>query len=178
MLSQQVVRSFLSFLASLETVGLNCSPSLENNWFPVIAHSYRFATMMQAYRLEKVVGEGSFGKALLCSRKADAKKCIIKQISLGKMSRKEAQQTEQEGKLLARFSHPNIVAFWESFQETSQGKLHLYIVMEYADGGDLSNLIQSRKNRLMSETQVLNITVQIALALKHVGLFSSSQHSG
>lgn len=123
---------------------------------------------MQSYKVERVVGEGSFGKALLCSRKLDAKKCIIKQISLGKMSRKEAQQTEQEAKLLERFNHPNIVAFWESFQETSQGKVKLCIVMEFADGGDLSNLIQSRKNRLMPETQVLNITVQIALALKHV----------
>lgn len=84
------------------------------------------------------------------------------------MSQKEAQQTEQEAKLLARFNHPNIVGFWESFQETRQGKLMLCIVMEYADGGDLSNLIKSRCGRPMPESQVLNITVQIALALKHV----------
>ncbi len=123
---------------------------------------------MQAYRIEKIVGEGSFGKALLCVRKTDTKKCIIKQISLSKMGRKEALQTEQEARLLSRLNHPNIVTFWESFQETSQGKLNLYIVMEFADGGDLSNLIQARKNRLMSENQVLNIGVQISLALKHV----------
>lgn len=123
---------------------------------------------MRSYRQEKVVGEGSFGKALLCSRKSDGKKCIIKQISLGKMSRKEALQTEQEAKLLSCLNHPNIVSFWESFQESLQGKNFLFIVMEYADGGDLSNLIKNRKNKLMSENQVLNITVQISLAMKHV----------
>lgn len=123
---------------------------------------------MKAYNQEKIVGEGSFGKALLCRRKNDNKKCIIKQISLSKMSRKEALQTEQEAKLLSRLNHPNIVTFWESFQETAQGKNYLFIVMEYADGGDLSNLIKNRKNRLMSENQILNITVQISLAMKHV----------
>lgn len=59
---------------------------------------------MNKYELEKVVGEGSFGKALLCRRKADRKKCIIKQIALHKMSKKEAKQTEQESTLLSRLN--------------------------------------------------------------------------
>jgi hypothetical protein len=33
-------------------------------------------------QLEKIVGEGSFGKALLCRRKKDSKKCIIKQVMI------------------------------------------------------------------------------------------------
>jgi len=123
---------------------------------------------MQKYSVDRVVGEGSFGKALLCRRKADNRKCIIKQISLGKMSRSEAKATEQESALLARLQHPNIVSFWESFNETTRGKANLYIVMDFADGGDLSDLIKNRRNRLMSEKQVVNIAVQISLAMKHV----------
>jgi NIMA (never in mitosis gene a)-related kinase 1/4/5 len=128
--------------------------------------------LMNSYRVERIVGEGSFGKALLCLRKSDNKKCIIKQISLSRMGRKEAKQTEQEANLLARLQHPNIVTFWESFQDTTNGKLNLYIVMEFADGGDLSNLISSRKNKIMSEGQVVNISMQISLALKHVKRFT------
>ena len=119
---------------------------------------------MLKYDVEKVVGEGSFGKALLCRRKSDKRRCIIKQISLGKMSRKEAKATEQESTLLSRLQHPNIVAFWESFHEKSS----FCIVMEYADGGDLSNFIKARKGRNMNEGQVLQLFVQIALAMKHV----------
>lgn len=52
------------------------------------------------------------------------------QIPLGKMTVKEAKQTEQEASLLSRLDHPNIVAFWESFVTGS----NLYIVMEFADG--------------------------------------------
>ncbi len=79
-------------------------------------------------------------KALLCRRKSDNKKCIIKQISLVKMNAKEAKQTEQESALLSRLQHPNIVSFLESFQDATNGKLTLCIAMDYCDGGDLSNL--------------------------------------
>lgn len=55
---------------------------------------------------------------------------LFVKIPLGKMTAKEAKQTEQEASLLARLDHPNIVAFWESFVNGS----NLYIVMEFANG--------------------------------------------
>ena len=124
---------------------------------------------MQNYSLEKVVGEGSFGKALLCRRRADSKRCIIKQIALAKLNKKDIKATEQESALLSKLQHPNIVSFWESFHSrNSRGSPILCIVMEYADGGDLALLIKNRRGRYMSESQVLQIFVQISLAMKHV----------
>jgi NIMA (never in mitosis gene a)-related kinase len=79
------------------------------------------------------------------------------------MSRKEAKQTEQEAVLLGRLRHPNIVTFWESFSSGA----NLYIVMEFADGGDLGEFIKKRKGRLISEGDVLQLFVQICLAIKH-----------
>jgi NIMA (never in mitosis gene a)-related kinase len=123
---------------------------------------------MERYDQQKVVGQGSYGKAILCKRKSDAKLCIIKQISLSKMSPKEAKLTEQEATLLARLRHPNIVAFWESFLSKNQ----LHIVMEYADGGDLDNYIKTfaknNRGKLIPEKQVMNLFVQICLAIKHI----------
>ncbi len=84
------------------------------------------------------------------------------------MGAKEAKQTEQESALLARLRHPNIVSFWEAFKEVTNSKKCLYIVMEFADGGDLSNLIKSQKGKNMAEKRVINLFVQIALAMKHV----------
>lgn len=66
---------------------------------------------MQKYDIKKVVGEGSFGKALLCHRRLDSKLCIIKQISMHKLSKKEAILTQQEAKLLQNLQHPNIGIF-------------------------------------------------------------------
>mgnify|MGYP003387187388 CR=1 FL=1 len=88
---------------------------------------------MQNYSVIKTVGEGSFGKALLAERRKDRRKCIIKEISIKRMSRKEAKQTEQEGSILSKLNHPNITTFWETFMSGSA----FYIVMEFADGGDM-----------------------------------------
>jgi NIMA (never in mitosis gene a)-related kinase len=123
---------------------------------------------MDKYDVKKVVGEGSYGKAVLCKRKVDSRLCIIKQISIKKMSRKEALLTEQEATLLKRLQHPNIVSFWESFVTSNS----LYIVMEYADGGDLDHYIKAHAKavprREIPEKQVLHMFVQLALAIKHI----------
>lgn len=123
---------------------------------------------MNKYEIKKVVGQGSFGKAILCTRKADRKMCIIKQISIAKLSRKEAKATEQEATLLSKLTHPNIVTFWESF--SSNGSL--YIVMDFADGGDLGGYLKNQKTKLggrvLPEKQVLTLFIQLALAIKHI----------
>ena len=106
---------------------------------------------MEKYRTERVVGEGSFGKALLCVRKADNRKCIIKEISLAKMGAKEAKMTEQESALLARLQHPNIVTFWESFLATKNRVKNLYIVMDFADGSNISFLIHVKYIKLLGK---------------------------
>jgi len=43
---------------------------------------------------------------------------------------------------LASFNHPNVIAYKEAFLEEN----FLYIVMEYAEGGDLSSMIQKKKS--------------------------------
>jgi NIMA (never in mitosis gene a)-related kinase len=40
--------------------------------------------------------------------------------------------------------------------------------MEFADGGDLSDLIKNRRSRYISEHKVLDIFIQISLAIKHI----------
>ena len=116
------------------------------------------------YELIKLVGQGSFGKALLCKRRSDSKRCIIKQISLARMNPRDVVQTELEATLLSRLRHPNIVSFIESFKAGSD----LYIVMEFADGGDLEAWLKNKRGVILSEREVLDKFVQICLALKHV----------
>ncbi|CAN0355431.1 unnamed protein product, partial [Discosporangium mesarthrocarpum] len=120
---------------------------------------------MDRYSVTRVIGKGSFGKAVLCKRRRDNKVCIIKQIEtrlLGRQGRKEAQK---EAGLLATLSHPNIVKYWDSFFYPSGT---LCIVMDYADGGDLYSYLKGRKGRPVEEEGVLDWFVQIALALKHI----------
>ena len=59
-----------------------------------------------------------------------------------------------------------IIHYIESFVENSK----LYIVMEFADGGDLCGAIKHKKelNQKYTEIEIMRIYVQICLALKHV----------
>ena len=106
---------------------------------------------MDRYSVEKSVGEGSYGQALLARRRSDGRRCVVKRINLGKLDAKARAEAEQEAALLAKLRHPNIVAFVESFTcRRGSGRDNgggfggaggaspaLCIVMEWCDGGDL-----------------------------------------
>ncbi|XP_073712082.1 serine/threonine-protein kinase Nek1 isoform X2 [Misgurnus anguillicaudatus] len=119
---------------------------------------------MEKYERLKKIGEGSFGKAILVKSRADGRQYVIKEIGISRMSNKERQESRKEVAVLANMSHPNIVQYKESFEESGC----LYIVMDYCEGGDLFKKINNQKGTLFSEEQILDWLVQICLALKHV----------
>lgn len=59
------------------------------------------------------------------------------------------------------------MGFWESFFHGASRDV-LCIVMDYADGGDLSSCLSRRNGRLIDEEIVLDWFVQTTLALKHI----------
>ena len=67
---------------------------------------------------------------------------MIKQLNLADMSPEEQEASHKEAKILEVLDHPNIVKFKEVYRTS---KMKLNIVMEYADGGDLSSKIRKAK---------------------------------
>ncbi|XP_072542760.1 serine/threonine-protein kinase Nek5 [Salminus brasiliensis] len=120
---------------------------------------------MNGYELIRQIGHGAFGKALLVKeRSGNARPCVVKQISWSRMSPREREASKKEVTLLSRMKHPNIVAFFRSFNE----KNNLYIVMEYCDGGDLMKKITMQRGQPFTEQQIVDWFVQICLGLKHI----------
>ncbi|XP_039548899.1 serine/threonine-protein kinase Nek1 isoform X2 [Pimephales promelas] len=119
---------------------------------------------MDKYERLKKIGEGSFGKAILVKSKTDGRQYVIKEIGISRMSNKERQESRKEVEVLANMSHPNIVQYKESFEESGC----LYIVMDYCEGGDLFKKINNQRGTLFPEEQIIDWLVQICLALKHV----------
>ena len=119
---------------------------------------------MQKYEQIKVLGEGGYGKAYLLKRKSDGLLCVDKSIKLAGLSEAEKKETMNEVKVLSALRHPYIVSYIESF--TERGNLH--IIMEYADGGDLSQKIEKQHGRYFSENDILDIFSQLALAIKYI----------
>ena len=99
------------------------------------------------YSKIKVVGKGSFGQAILVQSKTDGQQYIMKQIVISSMNVKEKEEALNEVRVLGSLKHPNIVHYVTSFQEANK----LCIIMEYAEGGDLYNKIQTQRNVLLKE---------------------------
>uniref|UniRef100_A0A8C4MIB9 Serine/threonine-protein kinase Nek3 n=1 Tax=Equus asinus asinus TaxID=83772 RepID=A0A8C4MIB9_EQUAS len=118
---------------------------------------------MDGYAVLRVIGEGSFGRALLIQQENSNRIFAMKEIRLPK-SFSGTQNSRKEAVLLAKMKHPNIVTFKESFE--AEG--HLYIVMEYCDGGDLMQKIKHQKGRLFPEDTILNWFTQMCLGVNHI----------
>uniref|UniRef100_A0A3Q0R021 non-specific serine/threonine protein kinase n=1 Tax=Amphilophus citrinellus TaxID=61819 RepID=A0A3Q0R021_AMPCI len=121
---------------------------------------------MNDYEVIRQIGQGAFGKAFLVRDKGggENKQCVVKEISLRKMSAREKEASKKEVTLLSKMKHPNIVTFIRSFQEGGS----LYIVMEYCDGGDLMKKINMQRGVSFTEEQIVDWFVQICLGLKHI----------
>ncbi|NXY21145.1 NEK3 kinase, partial [Atrichornis clamosus] len=118
---------------------------------------------MEEYNVLKVLGEGSFGRALLVHHRISDQKYAMKEIRLP-MSSSGVENSRKEAVLLAKMKHPNIVAFQESFEADG----YLYIVMEYCDDGDLMQKIKHQRGNLFPEDRILHWFVQMCLAVKHI----------
>lgn len=121
---------------------------------------------MERYKELKVLGKGSFGRAVLAQEKSTGIKYVMKVIHIAPLKPREREEALTEAKILSKLKHPYIVGYHESFADTR----YLHIVMEYADAGDLTDAIkrQKMKNSLFPEDQIWDWFVQICMALKHV----------
>ncbi|XP_054701750.1 serine/threonine-protein kinase Nek3 isoform X6 [Grus americana] len=118
---------------------------------------------MEEYKVLKVLGEGSFGRALLVHHRISDQKYAMKEIRLP-MSSSDVENSRKEAVLLAKMKHPNIVAYKDSFEADG----HLYIVMEYCDDGDLMQKIKHQRGKLFPEDMILHWFVQMCLGVKHI----------
>mmetsp|Transcript_1694 Transcript_1694/g.5941 ORF Transcript_1694/g.5941 Transcript_1694/m.5941 type:complete len:710 (-) Transcript_1694:2334-4463(-) len=118
---------------------------------------------MNHYDIIKVIGKGTFGRAILVRKKSNQKQLIIKQVTMSQLSMKEKKEALNEVNVLRQLKYPHIIKYRKSFEE--HGKL--CIVMDYAENGDLYQKIRKRKGKLFDEELILKWFVQIALALEY-----------
>ncbi|XP_059370833.1 serine/threonine-protein kinase Nek3 isoform X3 [Carassius carassius] len=118
---------------------------------------------MDQYSLVKVIGQGSFGRALLVQPINGEQNYVMKEIRLPKAD-SGIRNSRREAVLLSRMKHSNVVAFKDSFEADG----HLYIVMEFCSGGDLLLRIRQQKNVLFTEDVILKWFAQMCLGTKHI----------
>lgn len=121
------------------------------------------------YTQIKKVGEGSFGAAILVQHSAEKDKdtkAIVKMIDISRASKQEKEDAVKESQVLSSLKHPYIVRYRESFHEDGW----LCIVMDYCEGGDLSDKVKKMRQagKSIPQEQVLRWFTQAILALKYI----------
>ena len=124
------------------------------------------STSMSDFRIEKVLGKGSFGSVYLVTRKVDNKIYAIKTVVLEKLNKKEQENSVNEVRILASVNHPNVIGYKEAFWNDKESSLN--IVMEYADDGDLQTKIQKMRTEggMFTENLIWSYSIQMIEGLK------------
>ena len=94
------------------------------------------------------MGEGTFGKVRLGTHILTGEKVAVKVLEKSKIKdKKDVERISREIKILKKLHHPNVVQIYEII-ETERD---LYLVMEFASGGELFELIVQNQ-RLKEKT--------------------------
>uniref|UniRef100_A0A7R9Z4D4 non-specific serine/threonine protein kinase n=1 Tax=Chlamydomonas euryale TaxID=1486919 RepID=A0A7R9Z4D4_9CHLO len=119
---------------------------------------------MDKYKVIKRIGVGTYGSAYLVASTADANELfVLKKVKLDEANEKERVQAETEVEVLRALDHPLVLSYVDHFLYRG----HLCIVTEYCEGGDLAQLLRSRKSPLL-EGQILELLTQILMALQYM----------
>lgn len=119
---------------------------------------------MEHYQRVRILGRGSFATVVLAQLGERFR--VIKEVDLAQADDKKKADALAEAELLKSLSHPNIIAY----HDTHLANARLSIVMEYADGGDLSAAVAQRRaaSRRLHEREAMAIFVQLAMALDYI----------
>ena len=120
------------------------------------------------FEFHENLGKGAFGSVYIVKRKETQKIYAMKQVKLVGLGEKEKQNSFNEVRLLASFSHPNIIGYKEAFFDEKSSTLN--IVMEYADDGDLSRKIKNniKKHVQFDESSIWSILIQILEGINYL----------
>lgn len=130
------------------------------------------------YRIDKTLGQGSFGITYLATHTSLERKVAIKEffmkelnsrgndgsitgMSDGSLSYNYGQKFKKEALNLSRLDHPNIVRVTDSFDENGT----YYYVMDYIEGENLNDYL---KHTAVSQKEAIDIITAVAKALQYM----------
>ena len=121
----------------------------------------------RAYEVVAPLGRGAFGIVSHVRHKESGSSYVMKEVQLSGLSKSQLLRARDEVRVLQQLHHPHIIAYRESFLEDLFATL--YIVMEFADAGDLQSLVRSRAKagQRFSEREVLRLLAQCLAGLEY-----------
>ncbi len=123
----------------------------------------------QRYRLEGALGSGGMADVCLAWDGHDEREVAIKVIKPDALDQRSLDRFLKEAAQVANWHHPNILHIYSDLKlellDAAQGAIIPYIVMEYAQGGDLQKRLTSGQPYPLAET--LDIFAQLCSAVSY-----------
>ena len=121
---------------------------------------------MEKYEVLRIAGRGAYGTAYLARRKTDGREVILKQVPIEQLNSADRQSILTEIKVLSMLHHPNVIEYIENFLQDKA----MMIVMEFAAGGTLFDLVEMRRKegKYLDEAELVHLFGQIVLSMYYV----------
>ena len=133
------------------------------NWQKNLMSAIGNLIFQNYYEVIENIGEGKFGIVKLCENKTTGMKVAVKILTRSEMREAEVELLYSELEIMKLVRHPNIVSLIDLFENSE----HIFIVMDYYKGGDLTNYLNKHKYKL-TEEQVAKLIYQIASGIKYL----------
>ena len=105
------------------------------------------------FRIDEFIGAGGMGAVYQATQTNVNRKVAIKLIRVDEVAPVQAQRFEREARIMATFTHPNIVQFYD-LGRTSDDVI--FIVMEFVDGVPLGELL--REGRMSVDVWITSVS--------------------
>lgn len=96
-------------------------------------YQQKIGNKISDFKIISELGRGSYGVVYKVQSRLDNQTYVIKKLNLKHMKEKHQREAWKEASLLRKLNHPNVIKFYNSFLEDDC----LYILMEFAENGDL-----------------------------------------
>jgi serine/threonine-protein kinase len=123
----------------------------------------------QRYRIDKVLGQGGFGRTyLVYDTLQEDHPCVLKELLASQTGhpQKSTELFQREAKVLAKLQHPQIPKFLGWFEE----KDRLFIVQEFIEGKTYLDLLSKRikEGKKFSEAEIMEWLADLLPVLDYI----------
>ena len=121
---------------------------------------------MEGFVILDKIGEGAYSSVYKVRRKEDGIIYALKKVKFFKLKEKEKLNALNEIRLLSSINSKNVISYKEAFFDEKDSTLN--IIMEYADKGDLFQLISQykKKKEHFEENEIWDALIQLLNGLK------------
>ncbi|KAF4104699.1 NIMA-related kinase 12 [Onychostoma macrolepis] len=123
---------------------------------------------MEKYDKVLTLGRGGAGVVMLMKHVDTKKLCAVKRIHVDSSRKTKTKDVVlQEADILRSLKHPHIITWIDTFFDTTNE--HIYIVMDYCDGGTLDDHIKEQKSgEYFAECKIMDWFVQVVMAVSYI----------